>query len=95
MAKAPETKFKEPILEELRRIPYSYWEKIQQASLRGTPDIIGCVRGKFVAIELKSARGKADPLQTSILQQIANAGGYAAILLPHDYKPILAEIAKL
>lgn len=50
-----------------------------QSSKRGTPDILGCVDGKFIAIEVK-APGKLNtlkPLQIFQLNAINDAGGIA------------------
>ena len=69
MPKKPETIFKEKVLEELRKMKNSYWIKIQQLSIRGVPDIIGVVNGRFVALELKkSHQEKADKLQEYVLE---------------------------
>lgn len=91
--KKPETKFKEKALEDLRGIPGSWWEKIQQVALRGTPDIIGCVRGNFVAIELKKdEKAKVEDLQEHKLQAIRFAGGHAVVAYPENWNEVLMEI---
>lgn len=48
----------------------------------GIPDLLLCVRGCFLAVELKGARGKPTPLQTLNLGQINAAGGISLILYP-------------
>lgn len=45
----------------------------------GTPDIIACVGGHFVAIEVKAARGVVAPLQTHQINLINKAGGTAGV----------------
>ncbi len=50
-----------------------------QSSKRGTPDILGCIDGRFIAIEVK-APGKLNtlkPIQTFQLNAINDAGGIA------------------
>ena len=42
----------------------------------GTPDIIACVNGKFVAVEVKAENGKPSDLQLYHLEQIRKAGGH-------------------
>lgn len=82
----------------LRGIPGSWWEKIQQKSIRGTPDILGCVQGKFVALELKKdSKANIDELQKYKLEQISKAGGLSAIVYPENWEKvysILTHIAK-
>lgn len=43
----------------------------------GIPDIICCVRGKFVAFEVKTASGKLTKLQEATIQKIKDAKGKA------------------
>ena len=60
----------------------------------GTPDIIACIKGKFVAIEVKSENGKPSELQLYHIQQINNAGGYGVILYPKDFEQFKQYINK-
>jgi len=46
----------------------------------GIPDIICCVKGKFIAIEVKSATGKLTELQKYELEKITEAGGVALVI---------------
>jgi hypothetical protein len=41
----------------------------------GVPDIIACMRGRFLAIECKARGGKLTPLQSRELALIEEAGG--------------------
>ena len=50
----------------------------------GIPDIIACVRGRFFAFEVKTATGKATPLQKATLQKILASGGTAAVVRSLD-----------
>ena len=43
----------------------------------GTPDILACLRGKFIAIEVKDTGKKATPLQKAQIRRIIKAGGIA------------------
>lgn len=91
--KQRETQFKERVLAELRRAPQSWWVKTQQVSLRGTPDLLGCVNGLFVAIELKDrAESHIEPLQTWNLNKIEEAGGLARIMSRDNENEIMEEI---
>lgn len=52
----------------------------------GVPDIIACVDGHFLGIEVKAPNGRASPLQIHNLRQIEAAGGYAILLYPNQYE---------
>ena len=58
----------------------------------GTPDIIACVNGHFVAVEVKAANGTPSDLQLHHIQQINNAGGYAVILYPKDFERFKKDV---
>lgn len=51
----------------------------------GIPDILACINGYFVAIEVKAKNGKPSELQKHHVKKINNADGYAIILYPQDY----------
>jgi hypothetical protein len=46
----------------------------------GVPDIIACMRGRFLAIECKAGAGKLTPLQSRELALIEEAGGLAYVI---------------
>lgn len=77
-----ETLFKNRVMPLLLALPDSWWLKTQERSRRGVPDIIGCIRGNFVAIELKTDTGRVDKLQAWELHRIAKAGGVQIVLRP-------------
>jgi hypothetical protein len=80
VSKKRETLLKERALKALRGIPHSHWEKIQQKSIRHTPDILGCRYGRAVAIELKDEAGRLAPGQGYCLAQWATAGALVIIM---------------
>lgn len=43
----------------------------------GVPDIIACIKGRFVAIEVKRPGQKPTPIQEAFLASIAKKGGVA------------------
>lgn len=69
-------------------------EKIQQSSIRGTPDIIMCLNGKFIAIELKIDDEAPNALQRAKLDHIERAGGIALAITPSNCFQILAALRK-
>jgi hypothetical protein len=100
--KNPETKFYESIKDLLNNIPNSVWFRINQISIRGTPDIMGCVSGTCVAIELKRSeeylnkclKGVDDrtKLQNYNINKINNKGGYATFCYPENWAEVYATL---
>lgn len=83
-------------MRELKRVPRVWAEKIQQVGKRGTPDILACVRGRFVAIELKKSEDESpDRLQNYKLNGIKKADGTALVASPENKDDILALIREL
>lgn len=46
---------------------------------RGVSDILLCINGKFVAIELKVGKNQPTPLQYDFIERVKVAGGYTAV----------------
>lgn len=62
----------------------------------GTPDIIACVGGHFVAIEVKAERGVVAPLQTHQINLINQAGGTAGVArTTQEVKDMLDTLQKM
>lgn len=51
-------------------------------STNGTPDILACVNGHFLAIEVKADKGKPSELQLVKIRDIRRAGGLAYVAYP-------------
>ena len=51
----------------------------------GVPDILACVDGYFVGIEVKSSTGKPSELQIHNVKKIGDCGGYAVIVSPEQW----------
>lgn len=45
----------------------------------GTPDILCCLRGKFLAIEVKAENGRLSEAQARVLEEVRQSGGYALV----------------
>jgi hypothetical protein len=94
--KKKETKLKEKVLGALHTLPDTYAVKIQQVVIRGTPDILCCIRGSFVALELKSSpEHDPDPLQQYTLDQIEEAGGLALVVDPVNWPEVFQNLKDL
>ena len=61
----------------------------------GTPDILACVNGQFVAVEVKAENGKPSELQLHHIEQIRKAGGVAYILYPKDFEEFKTQMTSL
>ena len=46
----------------------------------GVPDIVACLKGKFVGIECKANGGKPTALQLKNLRELSSAGGLAILV---------------
>lgn len=89
MGKPLERDFQKVVLRDLKQIPNLYCHKAMAGSIRGIPDIIGCVNGMFFGIELKRSKTtKADKLQIYTGMQIAKAGGLALVAYPENWDKI-------
>lgn len=96
MPKKLETIFKEKALRDLKTLDNIWFLKTQEVSVRGIPDILACVAGVFVAIELKkSARDTPDELQKYNLKRIKKAWGKAFTAHPGNWNKVFKEVAKL
>lgn len=52
----------------------------------GIPDLLVCINGHFVGIELKAPNGKPTALQIHNLKKIDEACGYAVLLYPDQWE---------
>ncbi len=96
MAKQAETVFKEKIIPQLQRLPNTWFAKIQQRTLRGTPDILMCINGMFVALELKkSANEDPDLLQDHNIERINQAGGLGFKVFPENWDKVFLTLVAL
>ena len=57
-----------------------HWKQYQTlGSHPGVSDILGCYRGRMIAIELKAPRGTVTPDQERFIQNVNDAGGIAFV----------------
>ena len=96
-----ESHFQHKYLVELRAIPNSYFFVKEAASLRGIPDVIGVINGRFVALELKRSEKEARKktgrivLQRHVLSLMRKAGAFAEIVYPENSRSILLKLREL
>lgn len=58
----------------------------------GIPDLLCCIRGKFVALELKTEKGKPSVLQKFNIYKIQESGGYARVLRPSEFERFKRDV---
>lgn len=92
----PESRLVKEILLSLRReYPSSFWTKIHGGAYQrvGLPDIIGCVQGRFVGIEVKLPGKEATltALQGYTLDALVNAGAIAGMVTSKEQAIELIE----
>jgi Holliday junction resolvase len=81
MAMTPEAKVKAQVIKQLKELGVYYFSPVTGGYGRsGVPDIVGCMNGKFFAIECKAGKGVTTALQELNIEQIKNNGGYAAVI---------------
>lgn len=89
---AEEKQFENRIKQHLRQQDawfVKYWGGIaangKKYTKDGVPDILACVKGRFLGIEVKASNGHPSDLQLYNLKKIDAAGGFAFLLYPKDF----------
>ena len=92
----PEAKFRNKVRAALKELPNTWFVKVQQVGILGTPDFLLCVNGRFVALELKkSSKDRPTKLQAHNLDKIKRAGGVAIVAAPDSFTEALSIISQL
>lgn len=77
----PESKVKRKVVDTLKEMgAYNFFPVMSGYGRSGIPDIVGCYRGYFFAIECKAGNNKTTALQEAELQKIRDAGGIALVI---------------
>lgn len=61
-----------------------YWAGAQYTK-SGIPDILCCINGYFVGVEVKAQNGKPSEIQIFNIRKINAAGGFAFVLYPSAF----------
>lgn len=89
MARKAESLFQDKVKRYLKSLDRCWFVKVQQVSINGTPDILCCINGFFVALELKaSSKGRLSKLQDWNLNHISKANGMAYVAYPENWDNI-------
>lgn len=100
MAETPEGKVKTKIKQLLKSYGpdvYYFMPAMGSFGKSGVPDIVACVRGSFVAIEVKADKKKNPPteLQNKNLEEIGTAGGHALVIDANDMEFLKDHIERI
>ena len=87
-----ESKIQTKILKELKTLGI-YAHKNIVTNRKGIPDIIACVNGLYVAIEVKRLGGKPTKLQEWNIDQIKNSRGIA--IVAYSWEDVAELLRKL
>lgn len=94
---AREKIFENEIKKFLQSLPNCWYFKVFGGGFQkaGIPDILACVNGVFVAIEVKAENGTPSALQKRNIRLINEAGGIGYILYPCDFEKFKTEIRRI
>jgi Holliday junction resolvase len=81
MATTPESKVKAKVVKLLKQYgAYYFFPATHGYGRSGVPDVVCCVKGKFLAIECKAGANKPTPLQNREIDAIRTARGIAMVV---------------
>ncbi len=97
MAQTPEAKVKAKITQVLREEGvYYFFPATGGYGRSGVPDIVCCVGGAFLGIEVKAGKNKPTVLQTREIEAIRRAGGTAVVANDENWdmiRPLVRELS--
>jgi hypothetical protein len=75
-----ESQLKEKVMRYIKaKYPNAWLYKSADRWTSGIPDLILCIDGKFIAIELKVGNNKPTRIQQYVLKKIQEAGGQSGV----------------
>ncbi|KIN81221.1 nuclease [Clostridium botulinum] len=94
---AAEKNFENEIKKFLSELPKTWFYKNWSGpySKSGIPDIIACVDGHFIGIEVKAPNGKPSELQKRNIRLIQECRGLGYILYPKDFEAFKKDMWEL
>lgn len=89
MAQTPEAKVKAIVTKQLKDMGAYYFYPVTGGyGSSGVPDIVGCFDGMFFGLECKAGKNKPTALQQRNLDQIVDAGGFAAVINEENMRSV-------
>lgn len=89
----PEAKVKKKVVQQLKLLDAYYFYPVTGGYGRsGVPDIVGCYKGKFFAIECKAGANKPTPLQELNIEHIQKNGGLALVINEENVESVYRSL---
>jgi hypothetical protein len=83
----------------LKRMPLTKYFIKQANSVRGIPDIICCINGKYIELEVKKDKNELSKprhkLQEYEMQKTRNANGWAFTVYPDNWEEVKSLLISL
>ena len=92
----PEVKVKRKVVEQLKALGAYYFYPVTGGyGGSGVPDIVGCYKGRFFAIECKAGKNKPTPLQHKNINAIDAQGGAVRVVNESNMHEVAAWVGGL
>ena len=92
----PETVFRQNIvIPFLKTLPFTKFMTIQQVAIHGDPDLVLCIRGHYVELELKSQFGEVSALQRYKMDLTRKARGTALVASPQTWDAVKIKLLNI
>jgi Holliday junction resolvase len=92
----PEKRVKTQVVKQLKELGAYYFYPVTGGyGSSGVPDIVGCFRGLFFAIECKAGKGTTTALQEMNIGQIKAAGGKVWVVNEQNVDSVAATLYRL
>lgn len=98
MAMTPEKRVKQQIVKQLKEFEddvYYFFPATGGYGRSGVPDIVGCYKGKFFAIECKAGSNTTTALQERELEKIRRADGGAWVVNEQNVESVSTAVRSL
>lgn len=96
VAQKPETVLRQNLVRPfLQTLKNTFFEPIQQATIRGSPDFVLCIHGRFCSLELKDVGEEPRPLQELKLFKVTRTGGLRIVADRDNWKQVKELLSKM
>ena len=95
MSQQPESRLQRKIVEILKTEVGGWWTKVHGGpyQVSGIPDLLGCVNGRFISLEVKRPGNKPTVRQLYVIQALQDNGAVAGIVhSPEEALALLKEV---
>jgi len=96
VALTPEVKVKRNVVAQLNQLgAYFFYPVMGGYGSSGVPDIVGCYKGRFFAIECKAGKNKPTTLQQKNIDRIAAQSGAVLVVNEENMGGVMAWLTAL